>query len=213
MSLVPTASAGSVTTLRDEVYAYMALTSRDISRLRTDISEESAKRAFFEAYIRTQLDRHRPVAVTPPAIGGSGTSVTTLNVAEVASSATPFAWNLAEVAPVTQPVTDDKDRRISELERKVALLTEAVTMFLVMKSEAEHIGLEKGVYFQSMPGYRGERGRVLQMTSLSLPHWGAIPCGLPTERSLSTKSDLDAIVEELQTNTVKTDTLLAALAE
>jgi len=207
MSLVPTASSGSVTSLQEQVYAYMTLTSRELSRLRTDISEESAKRQFFEAYIRQQI-ADRPVSPPPPVLPVSPIAFpvsTGWNLAELAP--VPAALpNVAEVADPIPPVTTDKDRRIAELERKVELLTEAVVSLLEMKSRGEHFALTKQE--EALTSFPLRTGQTVNL-------WGKpsflVPCDYIT--GTSDKSVCEADVTELQTATVKTDSLLTALTE
>ena len=134
-----------------------------------------------------------------------------LNVAEVAPApvicvpeeapAPRMALNVAEVAPAAP--TDAE--RIVALERRVALLTEAVVSLLEMKSRGEHDALTRQEGALSLFPLR---------TGQTVNLWGSkatigLPCDWQT--GTSDKSVCEAAVTALQTATVKTDSLLTAL--
>ena len=148
---------------------------------------------------RVTMSRDIRIVAERPAVAG-------WNLAEVAPSAPTGGLNIAEVAPVT----DDKDRRIAELERKVALLTEAVTMFLAMKSATEHYAVTRAE--EAIPNHRTHG---FPVTPTCLPTGPSFQlCGWGTPSSTTTsRAEWYAAMEELQTATVKTDTLLASLTE
>lgn len=131
-----------------------------------------------------------------------------LNVAEVApvpvicvpeeAPAPRMALNVAEVAP-----TDAE--RIVALERRVALLTEAVVSLLEMKSRGEHDALTRQE--EALSSFPLRTGQHVNL-------WGPkatiyMPCDYMV--GTSDKSVCEAAVTALQTATVKTDSLLTAL--
>ena len=142
--------------------------------------------------------------LTPPSL-----PVTAFNVAEVAPAPAPVP-NVVEVADPIPIVIDDKDRRIAELERKVTLLTEAVTMFLVMKSATEHYAVTRAEAAIASIHTHG-----FPVAPVCLPTGPSFQlCGWGTASSTTTSmAEWADAMEELQTNTVKTDMLLTALTE
>ena len=101
--------------------------------------------------------------------------------------------------------------RIAELEQRVALLTEAVTMLLGMKADAEHFAITRTeAVLERVPAMLASGGgghfpppRV---------HFWAGPSYTPTTTATSScLEDYTTALEELQANATKTDSLLAAL--
>jgi hypothetical protein len=93
--------------------------------------------------------------------------------------------------------------RIAALERQVALLTDAVTMLLGMKSEAEHTAVTRAATTAERFPLPAGSNAYIPPTHVSF----ATPLGDGT----TDRAVWMAAFEELQTNTAKTDTLLAAL--
>jgi hypothetical protein len=131
-------------------------------------------------------------------------SFPSLNLPEEAPLPAAISLNVPEEAPATEPIPSDASK-IAALERKVALLTEAVVMLLEMKSEAEKIALTQ---------VAKERAR------FPLPPGGVVNTFGPTVEwyvkcnYMTPTSDervFEAAATELEINTLKTDSLLTEL--
>ena len=105
---------------------------------------------------------------------------------------------------------DTGHRRIAELEHKVHLLTEAATMLLGMKAEAEHIALKRAE--ANLANFPLREGCVAHKPPTHVAFTAPMGWGenLQTEGTRSKEHYLIAL-GELESNTTKTDTLLAAL--
>ena len=194
--------------------------ARQISSLQAALAEEGAKRQFFEAHIRQQIATSPasvpvalPIALAPPVtlpVAVSMPNVVEMGPADddppVAAAPIP---NVVEIGPVTH-VIYPKDARIAALERKVELLTEAVVSLLAMKSDAEHTSItcvEK--IHTSFPDLTGGKTIAIPLgPSLVIRTWPP-----PSGKTTTDKAEWDAAFEELQMESVKTDTLIAALTE
>ena len=194
----------------------------EVQRQMFEARLEAQQRAF-----EAELERRCRPVTHPVAVVGGGSSAMIPNVVEVATAlpvAIPIFPNVVEVLeeePAVAPVADDKDRRIADLERKVALLTEAVVSFLAMKSEVEHATLSRCE--AALPSYDAHGTFSQKGGSLCRPTGASFTClgwGMASPPPIVTDGDaarakaewMDAF-EELQATTVKTDTLIAALKE
>ena len=183
----------------------MEAMARQIASLQAALAEEGAKRQLFEAHIRRQIAAAPvPIALPAPHVP-LPVAAPMPNVVEM-GPADDDPPNVVEMGPVA-PAVDPKDARIAALERKVELLTEAVVSLLAMKSEAEHTSIscvEKiRTSFPAIP-VALPRG-----PSLAIRTWPGPSSGKGT----TDKAEWDAAFEELQMESVKTDTLIAALTE
>ena len=108
------------------------------------------------------------------------------------------------------PRVTDLEARVAALERQNTRLTEAVTMLLGMKADAEHFAITRAEtvisYIPSWPAGSGGHFPPPRV------HFWAGPSYTPTTTATSScLEDYTTALEELRMNATKTDSLLAAL--